>query len=177
MRDVALVAPIIVTGGTILVAILDSHRGPSSTFVPQLVFLGFLLGLLFAWHRGKQAAAERLRALELGWGPTETVGRRAPAQRAITIGVATPIVLLCLAAIAGTVEPDLSPGVWITALLLGMTTLICGTVLLLFRPASFQPRSEPASHRATYKPMSDPDEFDVVGQRGSNGHHPLEERL
>ena len=178
MKDVVLVAPILIAGGTFLISLADSSHHHRPYYVQELVFLAFLLGLLYAWHRGQRLAAERLRALELGWVPAEGFEPPRPERTLIATGAWTPVVLLGLASMAATTRPDLSPGIWVATILLGMTTLICGTILILTMTLrnswTASRQGSRAPHRAGFKPMTDPDEFDVVGQRGSNGYSPEE---
>ncbi len=132
MKDLVLVGPILMVGGIFVVSTQSGNwHGPGSHFTLELAFLTFLFSLLFAWHRGKQAAAERLRAMELGWRQPERLGsltdrpehgdRRdhdavGPVRHRLAGKLVPPRPL----------NPDLE-----RASLLGMTILICGTILLL----------------------------------------------
>jgi hypothetical protein len=174
MKDLALVGPILVVGGTLLVSVnwSTSHHNPNLT--QELVFLAFLLGLLLAWHRGKQSAAERLKAIELGWDVSECLPSSSLNRSAVAVGIGTPVSLLGLASMASSSRPELASPIWVSASLLGMTTLICGTILLLRHPASSSTRESSRPRAIVLKTNADPDEFDVAGQRGSNGHPPEE---
>ncbi|WP_406695152.1 hypothetical protein V5E97_29355 [Singulisphaera sp. Ch08] len=171
MKDIALVVPILIAGGTVLVSISSSswnNGHPNHT--QNLAFLAFLFGLLYAWHRGKQAAAERMKALELGWSPPSFSSSSSIGRGTLTAGMFMPVSLLGVAWLASVSRPDLSTPIWSAASLLGMTTLICGTILLLRQP-SLSSFPEPTRQRGVVlKSTADPDEFDVVSQRGSNGH-------
>jgi hypothetical protein len=174
MKDLALVGPILVVGATLLVSVNWSTSQPNLSLTQELVFLAFLLGLLFAWHRGKQSAAERLKAIELGWDVSEGLPSSSLNRSAVAVGLGTPVSLVGLASMASSSRPELASPIWFSACLLGMTTLICGTILLLRHPAGSSPRESGRPRAIVVKTKADPDEFDVAGQRGSNGHPPEE---
>lgn len=166
MKDVAFVVPILIVGGTLLTSMSKIH--PSYT--QELLFLAFLFGLLFLWHRGKQASAERMKALELGWDLADGPYSSSPARNVAIVGMLMPVSLLGLACLASSSRPDLSGTIWFAASALGITTLICGTILLL-RQSTLPSAPERHHQRGmVLKSHTDPDEFDVVSQRASNGH-------
>lgn len=171
MKDIALVVPILIAGGTLLVSTQStSWDNRHSDHTLELAFLAFLFGLLYAWHRGKQAAAERMRAMELGWSHSDPRPSAPIGRGTVTIGMMMPVCLLGVAWLASSSRPDLSTPIWSAASLLGMTTLVCGTILLLKLPSSSSPPERYQPRGVVLKSIADPDEFDVVGQRGSNGH-------
>lgn len=179
MKDLVLVGPILMVGGIFVVSTQSGNwHGSGSHFTLELAFLTFLFSLLFAWHRGKQAAAERLRAMELGWRQPEGAASSPISRSTVTTGIMMPLGLLGIAWLASSSRPDLSTPIWSAASLLGMTTLICGTILLLRQPSLLSSPSERRSEirSGIVKANTDPDEFDVVSQRGSNGH-PFEARF
>ncbi|AGA27508.1 hypothetical protein [Singulisphaera acidiphila] len=168
MKDVAFVVPILIVGGTLLI---KSMSKTDPFYTQELLFLAFLFGLLFLWHRGKQASAERMKALELGWDLADGPYSSSPARNVVIVGMLMPVSLLGLACLASSSRPDLSGMIWFAASVLGMTTLICGTILLLRQPALPAAPERNRQRGVVLKShTADPDEFDVVSQRASNGH-------
>jgi len=174
MKDALLVGPILVVGGFLLSSLSSADSRHESMRGEQMVFLGFLFLLLFTWYRGKQSAAERLRALELGrtlpdLGPVWSVGKVVA-----TVAIGVPVALIGVIWTTSFSPYRDSPAIWITTAFLGMTTLICGTILVLkLAPASTA--GLPGDRRPVLSKLPiDPDAFDVVAQRGSNGLYPEE---
>ncbi|SIO59026.1 hypothetical protein SAMN05444166_5899 [Singulisphaera sp. GP187] len=171
MKDVVLVVPILIAGATMLAATQSRPwQATPGYHTPELAFLAFLFGLLFAWHRGKQSAVERMKAMDLGWNLAADSPASSPRRSVVGFVMLMPASLIGVAGLASSNQPNFSFPIWSAASLLGVTSLICGTILLLNQPASLSPLEPSRRRGVTSKPTVDPDEFDVVSQRGSNGH-------
>jgi len=174
MKDALLVGPILVVGAVLVNSLATASSRHESYRSEELVFMAFLFGLLYTWYRGKQTAAERLRALELGRELPGVVPSWPVGRVIATLGIGAPAVLVGLAWMANSSQQRDASAIWFTTSLLGVTTLVCGTILLLRLPASTIAGRQAVGRGSTTKPETDPDAFDVVGQRGSYGHYPEE---
>jgi hypothetical protein len=117
--------------------------------------------------------AERMKALELGrpWPgdkvpEVESVPERAT-DRGGHIGIWVPLGALGIAFAATSSQPQSAHGadiaVWISAAAVGVTGVICGTVLAMRTPPPAAPAPSP---RSTFKPPAEEDALDVVSRRG-----------
>lgn len=118
---------------------------------------------------------ERMKAMELGLPFPDTTAKsedtESTAARPWTlIGVWVPLAVF--GATLGAALWDgvsISPGVWFAAGCIGVTGIICCTILLLRLPASIVADRMPGTSSAKApnpKPMLDPDAFDTAGRRG-----------
>jgi hypothetical protein len=118
---------------------------------------------------------ERMKALELGLpfpdaAPKPGDAEPTPARPWAMIGVWVPLAVFGAtlgAALWG--EVSIPPAVWFAAGCIGVTGIICGSILLLRLPASTLADRSSASAgagAASPKPMLDPDAFDTAGPRG-----------
>lgn len=175
MKDALLVGPILVVGGFLLNSLSWSNTRHERMREEELLFLGFLFLLLYAWYRGKQAVAARLRALELGRELADATPSAWPVGKVVaTVGIGGPVALTGLILMVNS-SPYRDPiAVWFTTAFLGTIGLICGTILMLkLAPATTAGRQSDRRLLPS-KPITDPDAFDVVAQRGSNGLYPEE---
>jgi len=174
MRDALLVGPILVVGGFLLDSLSRATSRHESMHAQELFFLGFLFVLLYAWYRGKQMAAERLRALELGRALPEPMAFWPAGKVVATVGVGGPVGLTALVWAVNSYPSRDPTSVWLAIALLGMTALVCGMIVLLKLPPAWSTGRPSDQHTLLSKPVTDPDAFDVVAQRGSNGPYPEE---
>jgi hypothetical protein len=134
-----------------------------------LVCFFTIVAMFVQTRRGRELEhAEKMKAIEMGrpWPldkaeakpAPEAAGPPEPLPSALIKSV--PLGSLGIAAGASVIlRPE--PMVWLAAGAVGMTSLICGTVLSLRQgPATPRQEMNPA------KPVSDPDALDVVGRRG-----------
>jgi hypothetical protein len=102
--------------------------------------------------------AEKRRALELGrFNPADgewTVNSRIGAG----IGAGVPIVSM-IAALVATLEAGFHEEIWMFSGMVGIASVICGTVLAASGRSAAKAPSDA-------KPVYEPDAFDVVGTRG-----------
>jgi hypothetical protein len=135
-----------------------------------LAFLGIGIGY-FAIHLGirhdkykrELEHQERMRALELGRSLPGDSSWLSPAKLSLLIAAGVPIGIFTCASFA-TVESGFHQDIWMAACLVGLGSVICGTVL---GALSFA-RTDQARHQAEYslKPEVDEDAYDVVSARG-----------
>jgi hypothetical protein len=102
---------------------------------------------------------ERIKALELGQPIPGSESWHA--MSCASIGAGVPLGSMFLAWVA-TVSGSGGEEVWACATAIGITGVICGTILAKSRLGS----RRPASTDAHAKPEFDPDAYDVVGRRG-----------
>jgi hypothetical protein len=133
------------------------------------VFLIALLGMGWGFLQARRSRelehAERMKAIEMGrpWPPEKVeataaaLAENAPEHLPATLVKTVPLSSLGIALGASVVmRPE--PVFWVAAGAVGVTSLICGTVISLHQgPARGQAMR-------TAKPVSDPDALDVVGR-------------
>jgi hypothetical protein len=154
MSDQIIMAAVIVTG--ILLGLL------------VVVGLPVSLGLRHAARERELEHTERMKALELGrpW-PGETAARHASASsKAVTLGVWVPLGALGIALAAtsgpGGFRHD-ATFVWLAAGAVGLSGVVCGTMLALRESASGVSPPPPVN---AVKGALDADALDVVSRRG-----------
>ncbi|HWE36648.1 MAG TPA: hypothetical protein VG406_08780 [Isosphaeraceae bacterium] len=137
----------------------------------SLVLVGLLAivgGFLHSRRSRELEHAEKMKAIELGrpWPldksepEPEPEAADSPEQLPLTLLKSVPLGSLGIAVGASfLLRPE--PMIWVAAGAVGVTSLICGTVLSLRQGPARGPEMSPAS-----KPVSDPDALDVVGRRG-----------
>jgi hypothetical protein len=122
--------------------------------------------LLFKYSKYKRECEhlERMKALEVGrtlpgdepwWSPSRTI---------VAIGAGVPVGVFGCAWLAS-VSSRVHEEVWVMAGMVGVTSVICGTVLAAKESA--RRRQTEAAIQAVYeKPYLDADAYDVAGRRG-----------
>ena len=105
--------------------------------------------------------AERIRAIEMGRSLSGDQPWWTPERVGVVVGAGVPIGVFLIAwAAASGGPPTAAYAIWPSAGAVGVTALICGTVLasrLTSTPTVTDPQAKPAH---------DPDAFDVVARRG-----------
>lgn len=138
-----------------------------------VVGLPSVLGIRMAARHRELEHEERMKALELGRPlPGEPAdddhSAAAPSSdRGARIGIWVPLGSLGIALAATSSRPDAAASltnmaVWISAAVVGVTGVICGTILAFRTP---QPAA-PSLRRAPLKPALDEDALDIVSRRG-----------
>jgi hypothetical protein len=118
---------------------------------------------------------ERMKAMELGLPFPDAAAPGGDTESTLArpwtlIGVWVPLIVFGAtlgAALWG--EVSIPPGVWFAAGCIGVTGIICCTILLLQLPASTIADRSPGASSAkapSPKPILDPDAFDTAGRRG-----------
>jgi hypothetical protein len=179
MRDAVVVGPVLVAGAFALNGVSEAWSRPGANAGEYLAFLAVLAGVLLVWYRLKTKSAERMKALELGrdrdrdrQAPAKADGL-APAAAAVALGVGGPAAVSLVAWLTTLTTQGDPEIVWPISGLLGVTSVICGTVLL----ARQYPRPHPhppeqatngrfAWEPSAKAPVYDPDAIDLVGRRG-----------
>jgi len=139
--------------------------------------LGFVLAFLgigiayFAIHLGirhdrykrELEHKERMRALELGRSLPGDLAWLSPARLSLLIAAGVPIGIFACASTA-TVKVGFHTDVWIASAMVGLASVVCGTVLAALSSA----RTDQARHQAELapKPEVSEDAYDVVSSRG-----------
>lgn len=121
------------------------------------VGLPVFLGLRAEQRKQEMKHAERMRAIELGHPMRGDVGWWSPARLAIGMGVGVPVGVFGIAWVAAASVESAAPFIWPSAGAVGVTAVICGTVLAARIPP---PRSDAPDPRA--KPYVDPDAYDAA---------------
>lgn len=163
MKDVVVVVPVLLVGAFGLAGMAEAPYHNRSQVTDYMLFLGFLAVVLLLWYRMKLRSAERLRALELGRDRPQAEGPRVtfwgPGAVAVAMGTVTPVGVMLIGWFAAAASPPNAPGVWASAMLMGLASIVCGT-----RLAS---RAVRPDGNAPPKPVVyDPDAFDLVARRG-----------
>jgi hypothetical protein len=129
-----------------------------------IIIVPTALGIKHAKLLREVEHAERMRAMELG----QTLpGDQSltPGSVAVFIGAGVPIAAMVIAWMAGRSIHEEGPleAIWMTAGMVGLGGVICGTVL---GAQQFSKRDQAAAVSAEEKLAFDPDAYDVVGRRG-----------
>ncbi len=130
---------------------------PIVALLIPMIIVPVVLGLRHAKLDRELEHAERMRALEMGRTLPQDEAWWTPARISVTIGAGVPIgVFLCAVMAIGLV--GYREGIWVGAMAVGVTAVVCGTFLAAksFNSRAFDP----------VKPMMDADVFDVAGSRG-----------
>lgn len=138
---------------------------PIVALLIPIIVIPVVLGLKFARFQRELEHAERMKALEMGCTLPRDETYWHPARIAVTIGAGVPIgVFTC--ALISTESSGFRQDVWMSSMVVGLTSVICGTVLAA---RHFNHRAENeriATLRTVSKPVFEEDAFDVVGSRG-----------
>jgi hypothetical protein len=119
----------------------------------------------YAQRQRELEHAERIRALELGRTLPQDEPWWSPAKLSAAIGVGVPSVAMFCAYWA-TESVGFRDGIWVSSMLVGMSGVICGTVLAS-QHLKHRAEAQRAADRAyAAKPPVDADAFDVVASRG-----------
>ena len=128
-----------------------------------IIIVPTAMGIRHARFLREVEHAERMRALELGQSLAEDRGCTRM-DVAMAIGAGVPVGSLGVAWLAGQSSPLLIEPLSVTAGVVGLGGVICGTFLATRRLAN---RDQPIpTGKADEKPAYDPDAYDVVGSRG-----------
>jgi hypothetical protein len=136
-----------------------------------LVGLPVWLGIRHARFERQLRHTEKMKALEMGLTPAdESAGESewTPLGVAAAIGVWVPIAVFG-GALAATFFSRVNLEIWMAALGIGMTGIICGTIMMFrlpARPAGSGSRSQGVGALPSNKSAIDPDAFDTAGRRG-----------
>ena len=141
---------------------------PLAGILMPVVLVPMIILLKQSHHRRELAFRERMRAMELGLNPpSESPSPFWPSLAAIAIGAVVPLGSMIFAWLASRSNPN-AEDMWPAAAGIGVTGLICGTILAArlgcSRSKSQESAPAAADHRA--KPSFDPDAYDTVGSRG-----------
>lgn len=134
--------------------------------VTACVVVGWLwhvcvLGMRQEQRKRELEHLERLRALETGHGLTQDKG----VSSGVSIAVGAPAAVFGIAFVASLANQSAVPFVWPMAGAVGITAVICGTILAYRQPVPG--RSDVTmTTRSEKQPICDPDTFDVAGRRG-----------
>jgi hypothetical protein len=109
--------------------------------------------------------AERMKALELGRTLPHDESWWSPARISAAIGVGVPIGVFFCAWQVSSSGMEQTPAVWVSAGLVGLAGVVCGS-LLANRHFARTEAAQRAVDRYLDKPDVDADAFDVVGSRG-----------
>jgi len=106
---------------------------------------------------------QRMRALDLGRPLPGDLPWLTPLRIGFLLGLVVPVAALGSAVLA-TLEIGFKDGIWLTAMIVSTTALICGCVVA-YRGAEQQ---TPAGQRSALeeKPQTEEDAYDVVSARG-----------
>lgn len=135
------------------------------------VGLPVVLSFRHSARRREFEHAERMKALEVGrpWSsadPVEPASADSSDNKAITLGIWVPLGALGIALAASSSHGPGNPAgwtIWLAAGAVGVTGVICGTILALRSPSSGI-ATRPIGNDA--KAMVDDDAFDTVSRRG-----------
>src|SRR5262245_40329770 len=136
-----------------------------------VVGLPVVLGIRMSARHRELEHLERMKALELGrpW-PGETLAETeahagSSSERSAKIGVWVPLGALGIAFVATPIisnRADMTHmAIWISAAAVGVTGVICGTILAMRTPQA----PPPISH-AAFKPPLEDDALDIVSRGG-----------
>ena len=124
--------------------------------------------LLFKYKKFQRECeyAERMKALEVGRTLSGDEPWWSPSRIIVAIGAGVPVGVFGLAWLV-TETAGAQEEVWVGAIMIGMTSVICGSLLAAKQFArTGHVGSGTSSPHLADKPHFDPDAYDVAGRRG-----------
>ena len=175
MKDAVVIGPVLIAGAFALNGVSEaSYHGGTSAF-EYLLFLAFLGVVLLVWYRMKLRSSERMKALALGRerdrapAPREALSAGAAAvasNPSTAMVIAGPVGVSLFAWLTSLTTSSDPQFVWSVAGLLGVTSMVCGTVLLARKSPDAHGREVGGWLTSRKPPVYDPDAIDLVGRRG-----------
>jgi hypothetical protein len=140
---------------------------PIIALLIPIILVPVVLGIRYERQKRELEHAERMRALELGRMLPGDETWFTPAKISLAIGAGVPVAVFMLALTAAKAV-GFREEIFVFAGLVGMTGVICGTILA-HKAFELRSPSDPgltAGHASYAKPMVDDDAYDVTASRG-----------